>query len=187
MVARFEPLLTVEVLDLMPDDGNIYELIDGELTVSRAPGLKHQQIVSRIIVIIEKFLEDTPSGILVPGPGVLLSNFSGVIPGLVYLTHDRRKEIATGEKITGSPNLVIEIISPGADNALRDREIKRQLYAKYHVPEYWIFDPETQSIEVYRLKRKSLHLVSHLKDEDTLKSPLFPGFEVPARQFFKLP
>ena len=85
MVARFEPLLTVEVLDLMPDDGNIYELIDGELTVSRAPGLKHQQIVSRIIVIIEKFLEDTPSGILVPAPGVLLSDFSGVIPDLVYL------------------------------------------------------------------------------------------------------
>ena len=75
-------------------------------------------------------------------PGLVLSNISGVIPDVVFLRYEQRDTIVTGERFTGPPALVIEILSPGSRNIRRDRVAKLQLYAKHGVPEYWIVDPK---------------------------------------------
>src|SRR6185503_10248104 len=84
MAARIEPLLTIADLDSMPEDGNRYELIEGELFVSRAPSLTHQQIVFRFLLALGNHLEKNPIGKVWPGPGVIFSDFSGVIPDIIY-------------------------------------------------------------------------------------------------------
>src|SRR6185369_5914074 len=120
MAAKLEPILTIADLDAMPEDGNRYEIIEGELFVSCAPGLKHQRIVVNLLFTIQKYLELNPIGEVLPGPGVIFSNFSAVIPDLIYISNERSLEIATGERVEGAPDLVIEILSPGAENEHRD-------------------------------------------------------------------
>src|SRR5438270_10679363 len=133
MSTQMEERLTVDDLDLSAEDGNRYELIEGELFVSRAPRLFHQAVVTNVIAFVRPYLDRNPIGMIVVGPGVVFSRFSGVIPDLVFISNEQREDIASGDNVTGAPALVIEVLSPGAENARRDRIAKRNLYAKYGV------------------------------------------------------
>jgi Uma2 family endonuclease len=73
MATKIEPLMTVADLEAMPEDGNRYEVIEGELFVSRAPGLTHQQVSTNILVYIRNFLDKNPIGKVFPTPGLILS------------------------------------------------------------------------------------------------------------------
>jgi Uma2 family endonuclease len=185
MSTRIEPLLTIDDLDAMPDDGNHYEIIEGELLVSRAPSLIHQVIVKNFIAYIQRYLDQNPIGFVVPGPGVIFSDFSGVIPDIVFITNERRSEIAFGERITGAPDLVIEVVSPGPENEKRDRIAKRQLYGKYGVKEYWVVDPYKRTIEVYLLKAQTLKLRATYTEQDDLVSSELAGFTCKVRTIFQ--
>ena len=86
MTTKLQPL-TIADWDAMPyGDGNRYEIIEGELFVSCSPGLTHQIVLTNLIVQIGNFLNNNPIGTFVPSPGVILSNYSGVIPDLVFFT-----------------------------------------------------------------------------------------------------
>ncbi len=189
MAANFEPILTIADLETMPEDGNCYELIEGELFVSRAPSIKHQDIVSNIIYAFKKYLVQHPIGKIWPGPGVIFSNINGVIPDLVYLSNESRAEIAKGDRVEGSPDLIIEILSPGTENERRDRQVKRQLYSKYQVKEYWIIDPENQTVDVFRAKEKlgkyKLNKIATLNSKDQINSPLLPDFNCLVQEVFQ--
>ncbi len=153
--------------------------------MSRAPSLTHQLIVSNLITVFRTYLDKYPVGMIVPGPGVIFSNLSGVIPDVVFVSAERRGEIASGERITGAPDIVIEIASHGAENEHRDRTVKRQLYGKYGVKEYWIIYPEKREVEVYHLNKRALTLVATLKDDDDITSPLLSGFTAPVGDIFR--
>lgn len=152
MAAKVEPLLTLEDLDACPDDGNRYELIEGELFVSRSPGLPHQLVLHYLQVELALYLRANPIGVIVPGPGTIFSNYDAVIPDIVIIRHERWDSVTSEQKVTGAPDIVVEILSPGAENRRRDLQVKRQLYAKYGVAEYWIVDNEDRSIAIYRLQ-----------------------------------
>ncbi len=186
MVTRIEPLLTVADLDATPDDGNRYELIDGELFVSRAPSIPHQRIVHNLQMALGAYLVHNPLGILIPAPGVIFSDMSGVSPDLVYVSKEQQREIATGERLTGAPDFVIEVLSLGAENARRDRVVKRQLYGKYGVQEYWIVDPEQRAVDVYRRRQGSLESIGTFMDHNHITSPLFPDFQLQSLDIFRL-
>jgi Uma2 family endonuclease len=185
MVAKIEPLMTVDDLDAMPEDGNRYEVIEGELFVSRAPGLPHQIVTANIVHQLMNYLENNPIGRIIPTPGLILSQFSGVIPDLVFYSHARGKEIIANDRLNAAPEIVIEILSPGRENISRDRIAKRQLYAKHDVGEYWIVDSENRSVEVYRLQNQSLELVVVLREDVELNSPSLPGFTCPLSKIFE--
>jgi Uma2 family endonuclease len=185
MSTQIEPLLTIGDLDAMPDDGNRYEIIEGELFVSRAPSLIHQVIVKNFIAYIQRYLDQNPIGFIVPGPGVIFSDSSGVIPDLVFIANEKRSEIASGERITGAPDLVIEIVSPGPENEKRDRIAKRQLYGKYGVKEYWVVDPYRLTIEVYLLEGQILKLTATYTEQDKLVSSALPGFSCKVESIFQ--
>src|SRR5437660_10119384 len=152
MAARIEPLLTVADLDACPDDSNRYELIGGELFVSRAPGISHQRVVLNLEMSLSRYLSDNPIGILVPGAGAIFSDYDAVIPDLAFVRNERWNQVVTGEKFTGALDLVIEILSPGTQNHQRDSSAKRRLYGKYGVEEYWIADSENLSFSIFRLE-----------------------------------
>lgn len=185
MVAKIEPLMTVDDLEAMPEDGNRYEVIEGELFVSRAPGLPHQLVTANIIGSFLKYLEENPIGRIVPTPGLILSKYSGVIPDLVFYSHARGKEIIANDRLNAAPEIVIEILSRGRENISRDRIAKRQLYAKHGVSEYWIVDSENRAVEVYRLTNQSLELAAVLRNHDEVTSPSLPGFACPLSKIFE--
>jgi Uma2 family endonuclease len=187
MASRIEPLLTVADLDAFPDDdGNRYELIDGELFVSRAPGIPHQRVLHNLQIELATYLKANPIGILVPGAGAIFSDYDAVIPDLAFVSNERWNEVVTGEKFTGALDLVIEILSPGSQNRQRDLSAKRQLYGKYGVKEYWIVDSENQQLLVLRLQGHTLEDISMLNSDGELTSPLLPGFQLNVSTIFNL-
>ena len=186
MATHIEPLLAIADLDSMPDDGNRYELIEGELFVSCSPSLTHQSVAGNLFLSVKTYLIENPIGEIWMTPGVIFSEFSGVIPDLVFVSQERRKEIASGDRIIGAPDLVIEIVSPGAESERRDRLAKRQLYGKYGVKEYWIVDFQKRTIEVYLLQGQMLQLQSPLTEQDEITSSVLPGYRCKLETLFAI-
>jgi Uma2 family endonuclease len=184
MVAKVYPRLTVDDLSALPDDGKRYELIEGELLVSRAPRLEHQAITMNLGIALGNYLKQNPVGKIYPTPGVIFSDFDAVIPDLVFISHERLDEISEDGRLVGAPEIVIEILSPGAENEKRDRQIKRQLYRKYGVKEYWIIDPENAAIEIYRSPK--FNRAKILTVEDEIKTPLLPKFSCPVSEVLEV-
>jgi len=181
-----QSVLTIADWDLMPEDGNRYEIIEGDLVMSRAPSLLHQLVVHSFDKHIGVYLDDNPIGKVVPGPGVIFDEFNGVIPDLIFIRNERLTEIASGQRVQGAPDLVIEILSPGPDNERRDREVKRRLYGKFGVKEYWIADLENHRIEIYRLKDGILEPTRTLGETDEITTDILPGFRCSVQAIFKV-
>lgn len=178
---------TISDIEAMPEDEwKRYEIIDGELFVSRAPGEPHQIVGHHIGVALDNWNAEIGLGVIVPGPGVIFSESDAVIPDLVWMSHSRRAAIR-GEDYHyyGAPELVVEVLSPGATNERRDRQAKLKLYSIHGVQEYWIVDWRTQTVAVYRRRRTQLRLATTLGREDTLESPLLPGFALPIGRLFE--
>ncbi len=187
MASKFEPLLTVADLDAFPDDdGNRYELIAGELFVSRAPGIPHQRVLHNLQLEFGSYLKAHPIGILVPGAGAIFSDYDAVIPDLTFVRQERWNQVVTGEKFTGAVDLVVEVLSPGAANRRRDLDAKRRLYGKYNVAEYWIVDSENSSVSIFRLAGQTLNEIATLTSQDELTYPALPGFQVLVSAIFTL-
>jgi Uma2 family endonuclease len=186
MTSKVKPLMTVADLDALPDDNNRYELIAGELFVSTAPGIPHQRILLNLQLILGPYLRTNPIGILVPGAGLILSNFDAVIPDLAFVRRERWDAVTTGERFTGAPDLVIEIASPGSQNRARDFVAKRQLYGKYVINEYWIIDPQKRAIVVYANDKGTLKEVAKLDETQVLTTSLFPNLRLEVNEVFQL-
>ena len=159
-------------------EGVRYEIIDGDLFVSRQPDESHQYACTRFTVALEIWNSQSKAGLTVVAPGLVFSEDNDVIPDLVWISHARR---ALARDAKGhyriAPELVIEVLSPGVVNERRDRELKLALYSRQGAQEYWIADWRLHTVEVYRHEGDGLRLVASLSDEDVLTSPLLPGFE----------
>lgn len=188
MASNMKHLMTVADLDAFPDDdGNRYELIEGELFVSCAPGLPHQLVLRNLVADLEIYLRQNPVGIIAPGAGAVFSNYDAVIPDLVFVTNERWDSIVANERFVAAPDLVIEIVSPGSENRTRDLKAKRRVYGKYGVKEYWVVELEKRSVLVFRLTSEGLEEISMLTNDDQVSSPLLPGLELKLSDIFKLP
>lgn len=168
-------------LEQLPDiEGVRYEIIDGDLYVSSAPGEPHQYTSLAFGVALHVWSAQTGAGLAVPAPGLVFSADNDVIPDLVWISNERRA-LARDEigHYSLAPELVVEVLSPGSVNERRDRDLKLSLYSRQGVQEYWIADWQQHSVEVYRREDDSLRLVTTLSDGDVLTSPLLPGFACP--------
>jgi Uma2 family endonuclease len=186
-MARTSPSLrfTVSDLELFPDDSQRYEIIDGELFVSKAAHYRHHRASARITIHLGNWSLETGLGEVLPTPGVVFTEADAVIPDLVWVSHDRLALLADEVgHLRGAPELVVEVLSPGVDNERRDREAKLKLYSAYGVAEYWIVDWRLETVAVYRRQRARLRLVTTLGYDDKLTSPLLPGFALPIAQLF---
>jgi Uma2 family endonuclease len=164
-------------LKSMPDDGKRYEIIDGELYMSKQPHYNHQRVCSRIAQALGNWSDETGLGEVVGAPGVVFADDDDVAPDLVWNSYAR---LATSLEEDGrlhlAPELVVEVLSPGPSNERRDREAKLKLYSRRGVSEYWLVDWRAQQIEIYRREDTQLKLAATLFESDTIQSPLLPGF-----------
>ena len=141
--------LTYDDFVLFPDDGKRHELIDGEHYVTPSPNVRHQQIQRELFGPIWSYLQTHPIGQVFISPlDVVFSRFDVVEPDLIYLSNERANTVLTQANVQGAPELVIEIGSPSTRQ--RDETIKRHLYERAGVSEYWVVDPEIDVVRVYR-------------------------------------
>ena len=177
--------LTYDDFVQFPDDGLRHELIDGEHYVTPSPNTKHQQVLLNLPLLIEQRLQHDRIGRMFFAPfDVVFSRFDVVEPDLLYMSNERAAEILTAANVQGVPELVVEIGSPGTRR--RDETIKRSLYERTGVSEYWVVDPELDVVRVYRRDGdRFARPVEHSAEAgDVLTTPLLPGLDLPLSRIF---
>lgn len=177
--ARF----TWEDLCAFPQDGRRRELIDGELYVSPSPTLRHQQLSMRLTMAIGLYLRAHPLGELVAAPlDVILSDFDVVEPDLLYVS--RARGAILHDWVRGAPDLCVEILS--STSRRLDEQLKRRLYERAGVLEYWIVDPELEAVTVYGRTHVGFAHTANLSRErgGSLTTPLLPGLAIPLEDLF---
>jgi Uma2 family endonuclease len=192
---------SADLLDL-PENGNRYEIIDGDLFVTRAPHWRHQEVCGKLYTLLDLWSDSSRSavpeasrrGVPVLAPGLIFSDSDNVIPDLIWISYPK---LEMGVDEAGhfliAPELVIEVLSKSNEEVDRKwplspvEGLKLDLYSAQNVTEYWIADWRKKQIEVYRQKDKgsALQLTETLTDSDSLSSPLLPGFVCLVSQIFK--
>jgi Uma2 family endonuclease len=178
---------TVAELEALPEpaDGTRYEIIDGELYVSRAPSPEHQYTCMQLGTALVNWTRASGHGLATLGPGMIFADDSAVIPDLLWGSRQRFREIRGADhKLHGPTELVIEALSPGTANERRDREAKLKLYDRRGATEYWIVDCQRKNVEVYRRDGPALTLAETVTAAEQLTSPLLPGFAHPVAEIF---
>jgi Uma2 family endonuclease len=165
-----------------PWDDTRYEIIDGELFVSTQPSVEHQYACHVIGVKLHLWNEQSSLGLVLPAPGVIFADDDNAAPDVVWLSKGRlRAVVGKDRKLHGPPELIVEVLSPGAENERRDRDAKLKLYSRRSVDEYWLLDTHQRQLEIYRRQAADpdvLRLAAVLREEDVIESPLLPGFRV---------
>lgn len=177
--------LTYDDFLLFPDDGKRHELIDGEHYVTPSPNTKHQRVSGNLHFLVRAWLENHPVGQVFYAPfDVVFSRFDVVEPDLLYISNERLDNVLTAQHVVGAPDIVVEIGSPGTRK--RDETIKRRLYERSDVSEYWEVDPELDLVRVYQRQDKSFSRPVELSKEagDVLTTPHLPGLELPLTRIF---
>jgi Uma2 family endonuclease len=166
----------------MPDDGQRYEVIGGELIVNPAPTSNHQRAVGAIYRLLYDHARDHAAGEAFLAPfDVLLGHFDAVQPDIVFVAAARPRVAGERNFIEGAPDLVVEVISP--TSRTNDRVRKMALYARSGVPEYWIADPARRSFEVQSLDGEEYRPVEP-DDDGLLASRVLPGLCVDSSVVF---
>jgi Uma2 family endonuclease len=179
--------LTYDDFVLFPDDGLRHELIDGEHYVTPSPNEKHQTILANLHLLIGSWLRVHPVGKVWFAPfDVVFSRFDAVEPDLIYASNERRTQIVTAANIQGTPELVVEVGSPSTRR--RDGTIKRGLYERAGVSEYWVVDTDLDAVRVYRRLDERFARPEQLSLEagDVLTTSLLPGLELPLSDIFRI-
>lgn len=164
-------------LELLPDNEKRYEIVDGELYVSKQPSWEHQLISLELGILLSTWSKQTRRGVTNVAPGIIFDDDDDVAPDLVWISRERlATALQSDRKLHSAPELAIEILSPGPTNERRDREVKLKLYSRRGVLEYWVVNWQERSIEIYQRERALLALNRKLYTDDVLESPLLPGF-----------
>ena len=172
--------LTYEDYASLPDDER-YELIDGELIAMPSPKEIHQKIL-KLIAGGFLLVEARGLGTFYFAPfDVILSPTNVVQPDLIFISR-ARAHIITEDNIRGAPDLVVEILSPSTER--RDRIVKRDLYARHGVGEYWLIDPYAKTATVLILGANGYDTYAVYGEGDTLTSPTLPGFALNLSDLF---
>lgn len=175
--------ITYEEYRALPEDGNRYEVVVGELLMTAAPRIQHQNVSANLQFILETFIRANDWGKLYAAPvEVFLGDEDIVEPDLVCVSHARR-DIIKELNIVGAPDLVVEILSPSTSRA--DRVLKAKAYARHRVPHYWIIDPDAQTIEAFQLEGETYRLVAAHAEDETFEPSLFPGLKIALAELWK--
>ena len=178
------PKLTYEDFLGLPDDGKRHELIDGEHYVTRAPFIRHQAVVAALTHWLRAHVLEEGLGLVLPAPvDIVFSEHDVVEPDVVFVSEERQDRV-TEANIQGAPDLVVEVLSAGTRR--RDEITKRHLYERHGVREYWLIDPELETVKVWRAGEPGFERTAELSLEggDALTTPMLPGLDLPLSRLF---
>jgi len=179
MITVKEKKHNIKDYKLLPE-GAPYQLIEGELIMTPAPSPRHQIILGNIVEKVRQFTKGL--GITIFSPvDVYLGQEDAYQPDMVFITK-QRQEIIKDDGIYGPPDLVIEILS--LSTAYYDIRKKFRVYERYGVQEYWIVDPETNSIELYTNKEGHFSLTGKAEGEGEIESSVLKGLKLTIEDIF---
>ena len=169
--------LTYRDLQQIPPDRNRYELIEGELFVAPAPNTEHQRKVLRLAMELANYAKQRDLGEVFIAPYDVVLDASTVLEPDIVFVSKARQSIVTPACIEGAPDLVVEVLSDSSRTI--DRFVKRDRYAEFGVPEYWLLDPFEPRLEVLRLEGGKYRVLGAFGPADTLDaSPTFPDLRI---------
>jgi Uma2 family endonuclease len=178
-------VLTYEDLPDWELDGLRHELIAGEHIAEPSPIPRHQFIAGNLFRLLGTWIHERDHGRLLTSPiDVVFSPTDVVGPDLLFIARGRL-DIIGAKYIAGAPDLAVEILSPSSRR--RDEVVKRRLYEREGVGEYWVVDPVRETVRVYRLVEGGYRRADELSAAagDVLTSPLFPGLAIPLAEIFE--
>ncbi len=159
---------------LFPDDGRRHEIIDGDHVVNPAPTPRHQAALGHLFVQLFQQIEQTGLGRVFVSPiDVELSPHDIVQPDLVVVLNEHR-EIIIPTRIQGTPDLVVEVLSDSTRQL--DQVLKKAVYQRAGVPEYWIVDPQQEQVEQFLLHAGQYRLSGPHRDQ--LQAGILPGVQI---------
>lgn len=178
--------MTYDDLVALPDDGLRHELIDGEHFVTPSPVSRHQLILGNLYRLIATHTHATKIGVTLFAPyDIVFTQYDVVEPDLIYFSRQRYANVVTEKNAQGPPNLAVEILSPGTRR--RDEVLKRRLYERMGVDEYWIVDPKDETVRVHRRIEGKYAVTAIGRDARILTTPLLPGLDISLSELFEVP
>jgi len=178
---RARPKKTVEDYMKLPE-GTRAELIEGEILMSPSPKFIHQRTVSNLHVGLRQFVDARRLGVVVDAPmDVHLPGGEIVQPDVIFVASEHRAIVQ--DWIRGVPDLVIEVISP--ESIERDRIVKREIYARSGVREYWIVDSAERTVEVLRLSGSNYEPFGYFREPGSVTSSILVGLALPVHSIFE--
>ena len=166
----------------MPEDGNRYEILEGELAVTPSPTLHHQFSSGRLHLLINRWVEQAGGLVFYAPVTVYLAEDTILEPDLFWISRESFARKSDGKILRGAPDLVVEILSPGTQS--RDRGAKQQLYARHGVKEYWLVDPMKRNVDIFTLQDSALVPHASGSGDAPLASSLDSGLIVTPSQLF---
>jgi Uma2 family endonuclease len=163
-------------------EGQRYQLIRGVLLAEPGPTYWHQGSAGEIFSYLHLFLKEHKLGRVYYELDVILAPDVTVRPDITVLLNESVSKLTSKGYPNGAPDLAIEVASPGT--AKYDRIVKRELYAEYGMPEYWIVRPEEKSVELLILENGSYRSYGKFQGKQTLPSHIVAGFPTSVEQFF---
>ena len=165
----------------VPESNQPMELWDGELIMAPAPSFFHQQIAFRFQKRLDAWVSEHRLGATVGAPiDMVLTSRRTAQPDVLFVSNERRHIIQ--DRVRGAADMVAEVISP--ESRRRDRIEKRDLYEQHGVREYWIIDPEAETVEVLFLDRGEYRLAGRWRPGEQAHSQLLKGFKVAVTALF---
>lgn len=185
LVRGVRPPMTYADLEQLPDDGRRYELYDGEVWVVPSPIPWHQLVVDRFADQLKAYRERF-GGLLFMAPlDIVFSPFNTAQPDVVFFVRDRERLIDLRKTIRVAPDLAVEVLSPSTE--AMDRGKKMRMFARFGVREYWIVDPDRETVEVYYLSEGSYELVQAASRTQLAESRILPELIVNVGALFVPP
>ena len=172
-------------LELLPENCDRYEIIEGELYMTRAPHWQHQKTIGKINKFLDIWSTEKKLGETIINPGIIFSDEDNVIPDLIWISNERlTNSIDKSGHLTNAPELIVEVLSTQINDIKRDKETKLKLYSNRGVREYWIVDWRLKEVEIYRRFQGKLTFINTLIHDDIITSDLLPDFSCQVSEFF---
>ena len=169
-------------LQRMPEDGNRYELHDGELRVVPSPLLRHQVVIARLFEALLEYRRAGGGEVFCAPLDLVLSDYDVVQPDLMYFGGESASRLKLNEFVRFPPDVAIEVLSPST--AAIDRGRKRDLFARYGLREYWVVDPVEHRVEVSVLTAHGYE-APRVVEQGVLESPTVPGLTIDLGPIFE--
>ena len=177
-VAARQPHGSLTYRDLWhtPEDGNRYEIIEGEVYVTPPPSVLHQRVSGNLGRLLMNHVIENDLGIVLFAPvGVVLERATGVQTDIIFIATSRLS-IVQERAVHGAPDLVVEVMSPST--AARDRGVKKGVYARAGVSHYWLVDPRKHALSALCAQDGRYVVEAELAGNAVFRPSLFPGLAI---------
>jgi Uma2 family endonuclease len=175
-------LVSYADLQRRPDDGRQYELYDGEVRLVPSPTNRHQVVLKNLVAMLMAYEREHGGRMLFAPSDVVFTQYNVVQPDALYFVEARRHLVRFDRPTDVAPDLVVEVVSSGT--SAHDRSLKRAVYARFGVREYWILDPLDETIEIFVLDGADYRLAQIAGKGDVAAAPTVAGLSVdPVRVF----